>query len=124
MRIVVIDDSAIVRERLVSWLAQTPGVEIVGQGGDVLEGTRIVMETVPDLVLLDIRMPSGSGIDVLRDIKRSNPTVKVIVLTDYPFDQYRRKCLELGADYFFEKSNGLTEVRGAVHQLLKDEGRP
>jgi DNA-binding NarL/FixJ family response regulator len=123
MRVVVIDDSAVVRERLVSMFSKFEGVVVVGEGKDAQEGTRIVRETDPDLVVLDIRMPRGSGIDVLRNIKKNHPSVKVIVLTDYPFDQYRRKCRELGADFFFEKSNGLTEVKEAVNQLLKDEGR-
>jgi len=69
-------------------------------------------------VILDIRMPGGSGIDVLEDIKKINAAPIVIILTNYPYPQYRKKCMAAGADYFFDKSSEFEKVTEVLKKLI------
>lgn len=104
MKVFIVDDSDILRERIRSILSDIRRVEIIGEAEDALQAKEFLKSHVPDVVILDIRMPKGSGIDVLEMIKKEKPSVKVIVLTNYPYPQYRKRCLELGAEYFLDKS--------------------
>ena len=117
MKVFIADDSVVLRERLVTMFADVPGMEIVGQAGEGLEATDAIRRLEPDVVILDIRMPGGNGIDALKSIKKETPAPAVIMLTAYPYPQYRKKCLEAGADYFFDKSTEFQKVTTTLKQL-------
>ena len=117
MKVFIADDSVVLRERLANMLADIPGIETVGEAGEGLEATDAIQRLKPDLVILDIRMPGGNGIDALKSIKKETPTPTVIMLTAYPYPQYRKKCLEAGADYFFDKSTESQKVTTTLKQL-------
>jgi len=120
VKVVIVDDSAAVRERLIIMISDLPGLEISGQAEDAQEGIRLIRELKPDVVLLDIRMPEGSGFDVLACIQNDvRPKPCVIVLTNYPYPQYQKKCLENGADYFFDKSSEFEKIVGILQTLIK-----
>jgi len=104
MRLFIADDSEVVRERLSTLLSQLDNVEIVGNAGTVDEAIHEIRRLKPDLVVLDIRMPGGCGIDVLRSVKGDEPSPAVIMLTNYPYRQYEERCMDAGADFFFDKS--------------------
>jgi DNA-binding NarL/FixJ family response regulator len=104
MKLVIADDSSVVRERLTAMLSNVEEIEFIGQAQDVGDAIGSVEELKPDAVILDIQMPGGTGIDVLKHIKKVQPATVVIVLTNYPFSQYREECIAEGADYFFDKS--------------------
>lgn len=110
MKIFLVDDSPHFIERLKEMLAPLSSVEIVGCAGDIPEAKRSIRTTVPDVVLLDLNLPGGSGIELLRALKADSPEVKVIVLTNYAFPQYKKKCLTLGAYAFLDKSTDFTSV--------------
>jgi len=110
----------VVRDRLVTLLTELHGVEVVGQAKDAVEARNLAEELRPDVAILDIRMPKGSGADVVRDIKKLNPTPKVIVLTNYPHPENRKKCIERGADYFFDKSTEFKKVMSVLRGMLSD----
>jgi len=79
----------------------------------------VIEEIKPDAVVLDIRMPKGSGIDVLKYIQNGvQPKPLVIVLTNYPYPHYRKKCLALGADYFIDKSVDFEKVIDVLEALV------
>jgi len=120
MKVFIADDSAAVVERLITMLSELPQVEIMGQAQDALEAIKAIRQLNPDVVILDIRMPGGNGIDVLKDIKSNKPAPVVIMLTNYPYPQYRRKCKALGADFFFDKSTEFEKVTEVLGQLIKD----
>lgn len=121
MRVFIADDSAIVRERLARMLAELPGaVELIGQASDASEAARAIRRLKPDVVILDIHMPLGSGIDVLREIKREMPSTVVLMLTNYPHDQYRRRCMAIGADFFLDKSTEFEKVWEVLQRLLQN----
>ena len=115
MKVFIVDDSSVLRERVVEMLSDLPEIEIIGQAQNVPDALRAINELNPDVVILDIRIPGGSGLDILQDIKKEKKAPMVIMLTNYPYPQYRKKCLGLGADYFFDKS---TEF-GKVTELFK-----
>jgi DNA-binding NarL/FixJ family response regulator len=117
MKVFIADDSQVLRERLHEMLSELPGVEIMGYAQDVPEALTSIKALKPDVVILDIRMPGGSGVDVLQDIKKEEKTPMVIVLTNYPYPQYRKKCMELGADFFFDKSAEFEKVTAIFKQL-------
>ena len=110
LRVFVADDSTLVRAAVVDMIAATPGVEVVGFAGDGLQTVEFIRKTPPDVLILDIRMPGKSGIEVLQDVKQTHPHVTVIMLTNYPYPPYRKRCLEAGADYFFEKAMDFDKV--------------
>jgi len=119
MKVLIADDSQIVRERLAYLLGDVEGVEIVGQAEDAVEGSNLAETLRPDVAILDVRMPRGSGLDVLRSIKRANPSATVIVLTNFVDPEARQLCLARGADYFFDKSiefdKAVDVLRGLSH---------
>jgi DNA-binding NarL/FixJ family response regulator len=125
MRIVVADDSDVVRQRLTRMLNDLEGVEVVGQADDTPAAMEMVEKLVPDVAVLDIRMPTGSGAELVREIKRLNPAPKIIVLTSFPYPEVREKCMSGGADFFFDKSNEFQKVVSVVRGMLKTAyGKP
>jgi len=123
MKILIADDSAVVRERLISLLTDLHGIEIVGQAEDAMEARNMAEKLRPDVAILDLRMPKGSGADVLYDIKKLNPAPKVIMLTNYPHPENRKKCMDGGADYFFDKSNEFQKVVSVLMDMLLDPAK-
>lgn len=119
MKVLIADDSEAVRERLSEMISDIPGAEISGQAKDGQEAIRLIEEIKPDAVVLDIRMPKGSGIDVLKYIRNGlQHKPLVIVLTNYPYPHYRKKCLAMGADYFIDKSADFEKVIDVLEALI------
>jgi two-component system response regulator DevR len=109
-RIHIVEDSNPVAERLVRMLSAFDSVEITGRSKDAEHAKSSIKETMPDVVLLDIFLESGNGLDVLIDIKKNNPPPLVIIFSNYCFPPFKQKCLSSGADYFFDKSNEFEKV--------------
>ena len=120
VKVFIADDSEVVCQRLIDMLVELPGIEIVGQAGDASEAIKSIQKLHPDAVVLDIRMIGGSGIDVLKSIKKSEPATVVIMLTNYHYAQYRKKCMDEGADYFLDKSSEFEKVAEIIRQLAED----
>ena len=117
LKVVIADDSALVRERLAALVSDIEGVEMVGQASNASDAIDISQRLKPDVVILDIRMPGGNGIQVLEAIKASEAGPVVIMLTAFPYPQYRDKCLKAGADHFFDKATELDSVPEVLKQL-------
>jgi DNA-binding NarL/FixJ family response regulator len=121
MRVLIVDDSKIVCERLQQMLINIAGIESVGQAHNAPDAIAAISEAKPDVVILDIRLPGLSGIDVLKDIRAKNLPSRVIMLTNYPYPQYRKKCEALGADYFFDKVAEIEKIPDVIKELAKSE---
>jgi DNA-binding NarL/FixJ family response regulator len=119
MRVFITDDSKIVVERLADLLKDVAGVEIVGQAGNALEAMLSIHLTNPDAVILDLQMPGGSGLDVLRAIRQGHPGLKVLICTNYAYPQYRDECLAAGATYFLDKSADFDKIPTIFRQLIR-----
>jgi DNA-binding NarL/FixJ family response regulator len=102
-------------------LDELAGVEIVGQAENVAEAISAIGNLKPDVVILDIRMPGGSGIDVLENIKQNDSALLVIILTNYPYPGYRQKCLQAGADFFLDKSTEFDQIPELFERFKQDQ---
>lgn len=120
MKVVLVDDSTELRNLVRDLLADVPGLEIAGEAGDAPEAVELVNILRPDVVILDIRLSSGSGIEVLREIKQMQPAPIVIMLTSLGHPAYRPAALAAGADYFFEKTTGLLEMHRTLKELTQE----
>jgi DNA-binding NarL/FixJ family response regulator len=98
-------------------LSGITGVEIAGEATNSIEAIHMVNKLKPDAVTLDIRIPGESGIEVLKKIKKTHSSIIVLVLTNFPQEQYRNKCYKLGGDYFFSKSDEFEKVEEVVSNL-------
>lgn len=117
-KIYIVEDSAIIRGRILSLLAKIKGIEIVGLSGEFQESYDEIKKLKPDILILDIRIIGGSGIDLLGDIKDLLPAMSVIVFTNYQYPQYKKKCMDLGAKYYLDKSKDFDKIGNIVNQML------
>ncbi len=106
----IVEDSVPVRARLVEQLYQIPGVKVVGEAATPADAVAGILKTRPDYVVLDFQLEGGTGVDVLRALRRQVPNSVFIVLTNHPQAQFRRICREAGADAFFDKSSEFAKV--------------
>jgi DNA-binding NarL/FixJ family response regulator len=119
MKIVIADDSDMLRERIRNSLKDIDNVEIVGEAANGVEAIKIIREKFPDFILLDIRMPELNGIEVLKNMKKNGSKSKTCIFTNYPYSQYKVKCMEEGADYFFDKNKDFQEIKNLIAELAK-----
>jgi DNA-binding NarL/FixJ family response regulator len=119
MRVLIADDSEVLVERLTSRLAEVPGIDVVGHAINVADAARKIRKVRPDIVILDICMPGGSGIDVLEGLNEDKLNPMVIVLSNCHHRQYRKKCLKIGARFYFDKSAEFHKVAEVLQGLLE-----
>jgi len=120
MRVFIADDSKILCSRLIEMISEFKEIEIVGQTSYAQEAIEYIKELIPDVVILDIRLPDGNGIEILEMIKKRNISTKVIIFTNYPYFQYRKRCLDAGADFFFYKAAEFEKLIEVLKQLISD----
>ncbi len=120
MKVVVVDDSALLRERLVSMISEVPGITTIGQAQDTSQALSAVQKLNPDVVILDIRLSEGNGIEILQQIKKKNAAPVTIMFTNYPYPQYRKKCKETGADFFFDKSTEFHKINDVLKKIIQE----
>lgn len=117
IRIVVADDQAIVRDGLVTLLSLVEDFEIVGQAADGLEAVRVVDATVPDVVLMDLRMPGLSGAEATERVLAAHPATAVLVLTTFADDESIVGALRAGARGYLTKDAGRAELSSAIRAV-------
>ena len=120
MKVLIADDSVVVQQRLVKLISSIEGVEIVGQASTGAETISLVRSQKPDIVILDIQMPDGTGIDVLAKFKNDKNKPKFIVLSNYSTEAFREKCLVEGANRFFDKSTEFEKVINVLKHISKN----
>ena len=118
LRVLLADDSQLILDRLHTSLGDIIGVEIVGSFKNGTETLEVIKTLNPNLVIIDISMPGLTGLQVLDSVRKENHKTKFIVLTSYASDYYRKKAIELDADYFFSKVDDFEKVPGIVNDLL------
>jgi DNA-binding NarL/FixJ family response regulator len=117
IRVVVIDDQAIVREGLVTVLSLLPDIEVLGEAADGRAGVELVRSVSPDVVLMDLRMPVLGGLEATRLILESNPGVGILVLTTFADDASVVDVLRAGARGYLTKDADRAEVAAAVRAV-------
>ncbi len=120
-RIFIADDHEVVRKGLVALLQAQPDWQICGEAGDGREAVDKVHQLRPDVVILDIGMPSLNGLEATRQILKTNPQARVLILTLHDSDQVVREVLNAGARGFLLKSDAARDLVAAVEALRRDK---
>ncbi len=120
MTLLIADDNTAFRKRLASIISNIDGIDVVGTAANASETVKAVQKIRPDVIVLDLHMPGGSGFDVLYDIKSSRPSPIVIMLTVGPRKEYESLSYLAGADYFFEKSSDLMKMMRMLENSVKE----
>ena len=120
-RIILAEDHTILREGLRALLAGMPEVEVVGEAVDGLETIRMANERLPDLIMLDLSMPRLSGLEAIKEIKRAQPQIRILVLTVQKTEDYVQAALVSGADGYVLKDSTSAELFQAIRSVLAGE---
>lgn len=116
IRVFLVDDHEIVRRGIAELLAVEGDIEVIGEAATAAQARSRIAATLPDVVLLDVRLPDGSGIDVCRDVRSQNPEVRCLILTAYDDEEALSAAVIAGASGYV-----LKDVRGSglVESLRK-----
>jgi DNA-binding NarL/FixJ family response regulator len=117
MKVFVVEDSVAVRERLVEMIAGIKDAIVVGIAQDGCSAIEGILDTRPDVAILDIELRRGTGIEVLAAVRSRLPGLTAIMLSNYSMPQYRRASVNAGADYFFDKVQDLEKLMAVLHGL-------
>jgi DNA-binding NarL/FixJ family response regulator len=117
IRVVVVDDHAVVRAGLVAILASAPDVQCVATAGDGTSALQLVERLTPDVLLLDISMPGGGGVFVTRELRRTGRPVRILVLTSYSDPELVVDLVQAGADGYLLKENQAEAILDAVRAV-------
>jgi DNA-binding NarL/FixJ family response regulator len=121
IRVVVVDDQAIVRDGLVTVLSLVPDLQVVGEASDGAEAIALVDAEEPDVVLMDLRMPNVDGPTATERIVRDHPEVAVLVLTTFADDASIVTALRAGARGYLTKDAGRTEIATAIRAVASGQ---
>src|ERR1044072_1833188 len=121
IRILIADDHALVRAGIRALVEKIKGVTVVGEAGKGSEAIKLIHDLKPDVVLLDITMPDGSGFDVLHHLAKKYSGIRVIVLTVHEAGEYAIRALREGAVGFLPKSAASTELENAIRSVIRGE---
>jgi|GEM_PF-2127061 len=120
MKLLVADDAPLIRSRVASQLRKMTGVKTVLESSDYSDTLKVIRLERPDVLVLDLFMPGGTGLDVLREIADVADRPQVIVLTAWGDNTLRDRCLAAGADHFFEKGSGFLKAMATVQSIVTD----
>ncbi len=117
IRVMIVDDHEVVRVGLRSVLEQKPSIEIVGEAESVLTACKLAEELVPDVILMDVRLSDGSGVDACRDILARCPGIRVIFLTSYGDEDSMLAAVVAGASGYLLKEVGSNRLLQAIEMV-------
>jgi two-component system, NarL family, invasion response regulator UvrY len=119
IRIFIADDHPIVRQGLRRIVEADPGLVISGEAGDAAALLKALESTATDLVLLDVSMPGGPFLDTLRDLRTRHPSVRVLVLSVHPEDQWAVRALRAGASGYLTKDHSPDQLLEAIRRVYR-----
>jgi DNA-binding NarL/FixJ family response regulator len=121
LRLLVVDDHEVVRQGLVSLLDRRAGFEVVAQAGSVAESIALAGRYEPDLVIMDVRLPDGSGIEACREIRAARPETRVVMLTSYPDEEAVLSAIIAGASGYLLKQIRGRDLVSALESVSRGE---
>ena len=117
-RILLVDDHPVVRQGIKQVLTEAFHPALVGEAANAEEGLREMRTTEWDVMVLDITLPGKSGLDMLKDLRREQPALPVLILSMHPEDQFARRAVNAGASGYLTKDSAPTELVKAVGELM------
>ncbi|KUJ62689.1 LuxR family transcriptional regulator [Flavobacteriaceae bacterium CRH] len=117
IRVVLADDHVFVRDGIKSLLENEANIEVVGEAVDGADALEVVQANKPDLLIVDIRMPNLTGIEVVEKLRNENNTVKIIMLSMHESEEYVLKSIKAGADGYLLKGSSKEEFLKALHTV-------
>lgn len=123
MSLVVVDDHDLIVDALERSLRSHPVLRFVGRAGDIAEATRVVGSLQPDIVVLDVRLPDGSGLDAIGELRSVAPDVEIVILTGFAEPALLARALEAGCGGFVSKGNRFDELIAAVEAVAAGQVR-
>ncbi len=117
MRILIVDDHRLVRRGVGDLLSKEAGWEICGEASDAAEALEKASQLSPDLILLDISMPNGSGLETARRIRQQIPHVKILMMSHHDATQFEQSAIESGADGCIDKARLALDLVGMIKSL-------
>jgi len=121
IRVLLVDDHIVLRDGLQALITAQPDMEVVGTAAAATEAVRLCGALQPDVLLLDIKLPDGNGIQVARELRQRSLPVRVLLLTAYAAPQYVRAARRLGVAGFLLKESGATQVLEALRAVARRE---
>ena len=121
MKIVIADDSSLLRDRIRSLLNGLKEKLVIYEAENGVETLKLIKDKKPDLAILDIRMPEMNGIEVLKKIRELKMKTKICILSNYPYPQYKKKCFQVGADYFLSKTEEFEDIKIIISELVNSQ---
>jgi len=121
IRLILADDHALLRQGTAELLRREPDLEVIGEASNGLEAVELARHLRPDLVAMDVRMPTLSGLEATRRLREVAPEVRVLVLTAYDEDQYVFSLLQAGASGYLLKSAPVSELVKAIHRVCQGD---
>ncbi len=117
LKVEIVDDTPIVRERLREMIQNMDRFTIVGEAGTPDDAVAVFMRERPDVIILDMKLKGGTGIDVLQAIRKMDKDVRIIVWTNFPYERYRVISKAMGADYFFWKATEYDKLIETLQEM-------
>jgi two-component system, NarL family, response regulator LiaR len=121
--VLIVDDHAIVRQGLRTYLDLQPDIEVVGEAASGNEAVRVVRDTLPDIVLMDLVMPNGDGVEATRMVKDLSPSTRVIVLTSFSEDEKVFASIKAGAQGYLMKDVLPQDLVRAIRTVHRGEAQ-
>ena len=121
--VLIVDDNPSFIKRLLTLLNEVKTIGQINVAREYTEASRHFIDTNPDIVLLDIAMPGENGLKLLKQIKASGSSCKVIILSNRTEDSYRAYCSKLGADYFLDKSYEFAKIPMILNLIQSQHGQ-
>ena len=117
IRILIVDDHPVVRAGLASMLSTQAELEIIGSASSGKEALVVIEQNRPDVILLDLRMPGMTGVELLLALKAAGVSVRVVILTNYETDEDIYRAVQAGAQGYLLKNTSLQEMVGAIRAV-------
>lgn len=121
IKVMLADDHSLIREGIKQLLEFDGSVEVIAQAADGMECINVLDNHYPDILLLDINMPNMSGMDVLSELKKKRPELKILILTVHNEVEYLVKAVDMGADGYILKDSGSAELKDAIEKVMNGE---
>jgi len=119
LKILVADDHPIIREGLKKILTKVSDMLVIGEASEGQEILEKAARLAPDVVLLDLSLPGRSGLEILKQLKTKNPKLPVLILSQYPEDQYALRALRAGASGYLTKESASTDLIAAIRKAAQ-----